>query len=81
MYKYLGTIISSTTHDLFKLNYENLADKARNALFSLNSYIKNSLSYLYPSLAFKMFDVQIKQSLDYASDVKEKKSQNLKKFN
>ena len=40
VYKYLGTVISSTSHDLFKLNYENLADKARNALFSLNSYIK-----------------------------------------
>ena len=68
-YRYLGTVISTKTHSIFKKNSEHLADKARNALFALNSYIQNSIGYLHPSLAFKMFDVQISPILEYASDI------------
>ena len=68
-YKYLGTVISTTSLDLYKKNYESLASKARSSLFSLNSYIENSTGYLYPSLAFKMFDVQVRPILEYCSEV------------
>ena len=68
-YKYLGTVIATNTHSMFKKNNEHLADKARNALFALNSYVQNSVGYLHPSLAFKMFDVQISPIIEYASEI------------
>ena len=68
-YKYLGTVISSSSHDIYKKNYPHLAEKARNAIFALQTYTENNVGYLYPRQAFKMFDVQISPILEYASEV------------
>ncbi len=58
-YKYVGTVFSSKSQDIFKSNKSYLAQKPQNALFALNSDIKNSLNHLLPLAAMKMFDVQI----------------------
>ena len=68
-YKYLGTIISTATSNIFKKNQEHLADKTRNALFALNSHIQNTVGQLHPSLAFKMYDAQISPIMEYMSEV------------
>ena len=68
-YKYLGTVISTSSCDIFSKNYNNLAVKARNAIFALNSYIENSVGYLNPCLTFKMFDAQISPVMEYASEI------------
>jgi len=68
-YKYVGTIISSRTIDIFKKNYGHLAEKAENALFALKSYIKNSVGQLQPSLSLKTFDSQISPIMEYASEI------------
>ncbi len=43
--------------------------KACRAIFGLNSHIKESVGYLQPELAIKMFDKQIRPILDYASEI------------
>ena len=67
-YKYLGTIISNDSY-IFKKNLPNLATKSNNAIFALNSYIRNTLGQLQPNLALKMFDNQISPIMEYASEV------------
>ncbi len=47
-YKYVGTIFSSKHQDIFKSNKLYLAHKAQNALFTLNSDLKNSVNDLLP---------------------------------
>ena len=66
-YKYLGTIFSSNTKDIFKKNYAHLCGKAENAIFTLNYYVKNNVGHLQPSLSFKTFDTQISPILEYAA--------------
>ena len=68
-YKYVGTIFSSVSKDPFKLNTTQLIDKACKAIFGLNVHIKDSIGYLPPDLAIKMFDKQIRPILDYASEI------------
>ena len=68
-YKYLGTIISTSSHDIYRKNYPHLAEKAKNAIFALQTYTENNVGHLYPRLAFKMFDVQISPIIEYASEV------------
>jgi hypothetical protein len=68
-YKYVGTVFSSKHKDIFKGNKAYLAHKAENALFALNSDIKNSVNYLLPLAAMKMFDVQIRPILEYAHEI------------
>ena len=67
-YNYLGVIFSNK-RSLFKLNSTSLSDKANNAVFALNSVIKNSVGHLQPSLAMKMFDTQVSPILEYGSEV------------
>ncbi len=68
-YKYVGTIFSSNTQDIFK-NKAHLALKALNAIFALNDHIKNSVSYLLPVTAMKTFYVQIRPILEYAHEIR-----------
>jgi len=67
-YKYLGTVISNDK-DMFKQNQVNLINKSNNAIYALNAYIKHTVGQLQPSLALKMFDVQISPVMEYASEV------------
>ncbi len=55
-YKYVGTVFSSKSQDIFNSNMPYLA---QNALFALNSDIKNNVNHLLTLAAMKMFDVQI----------------------
>ncbi len=59
-YKYVGTVFSSKSQDIFKSNKSYLVQNAQNALFALNSDIKNSVNHLLPLADMKMFDVQIR---------------------
>jgi hypothetical protein len=68
-YKYVGTIFSSATKDPFKLNISHLIEKARNAIFGLNALAHDSIGFLPPDLAMKMFDKQVRPILDYASEI------------
>ncbi len=68
-YKYVGTVLSSQNQDIFKSNKSYIAQKAQNALFALNSDIKNSVNQLLPLAAINMFDVQIRPILEYAHDI------------
>ncbi len=68
-YKYVGTIFSSNTQNVFKINSIHLIEKAHRAIFGLNSHIKDSVRYLQPDLAIKIFDKQIRPILDYASEI------------
>ncbi len=46
-YKYVGTIFSSNTHNIFKTNSCHLIEKASRAIFDLNySHSKESVGYL-----------------------------------
>ena len=68
-YKYVGTIFSSKTTDVFKKNYGHLAEKTENAIFALRSFVKNSVGQLQPNLSFKTFDSQISPIMEYASEI------------
>ena len=68
-YNYLGTIFSTNTRDMFKLNYTNLSTKANNAIYALKSHAKMSIGKLQPKLAIKMFEAQISPILEYASEI------------
>ena len=68
-YKYVGTVISSKSRDIFKQNYSHLAEKTENALYALKSFIKNSVGQLQPSLSFQTFDSQISPIMEYASEI------------
>ena len=68
-YNYLGTVFSSNTRDIFKLNYTHLANKAQNAIFALQGFAKHTIGKLQPNLAIKMFDAQISPILEYASEI------------
>ncbi len=46
-HKYVGTIFSSNTQDIFKKNKAHLALKDQNAIFALNDHISNSAGYFY----------------------------------
>ncbi len=39
--------------------------KAQNALFALNDHISNSVGYILPATAMKMFNVQIRPFLEF----------------
>ena len=67
-YKYLGTVISNDK-DIFKQNLKNLTNKSNNAICALNAYIKNTVGQLQPSLALKMYDMQISPIMEYSSEV------------
>jgi len=68
-YKYVGTVFSTMSTSCFKTNTSHLIEKARKATFGLNAYVKNSIGFLPPHLAIKMFDKQIRPILDYASEI------------
>ena len=68
-YKYLGTIITTVTNDMFAKNPDHLTGKVRNALFALDCYIQHSVNYLQTSLALKMFDTQILPIMEYMSEI------------
>ncbi len=68
-YKYVGTVFSSKSQDIFNSNKSYLAQKGQNALFALNSDIKNSVNHLLPLAAIKMFDVQIRPILEYSNEI------------
>ena len=67
-YKYLGTVISNDK-DIFKQNLKNLTNKSNNAICALNAYIKNTVGQLQPSLALKMYDMQISPIMEHTSEV------------
>ncbi len=68
-YKYVGSIFSSNTQNIFKTNLCHLIEKASRAIIGLNSHIKESVGYLQTDLAIKMFNKQIRPILDYASEI------------
>ncbi len=41
-YKYVGTVVSTKTKDIFGKTQDNLAHKSRNAIYALNLYVKNT---------------------------------------
>jgi hypothetical protein len=67
-YKYLG-IVFSNDKDMFKKNHINQVNKSNNAVYALNSYVRNTVGQLQLNLAFKMFDVQIIPIMEYGSEV------------
>ncbi len=68
-YKYVSSVFSSKMKNSFKLNACHLIEKARKAIFLLNHKAQNTIWYLLPDLAIKMFDRQNKPILDYPSDI------------
>ncbi len=68
-YKYVGTVFTIKRQDIFKSNKSYLAQKAQNALFALNSDVKNSSNHLLSLAAMKMFDVQIQPIFKYAHEI------------
>ncbi len=50
---------------VFQKNSSHLIEKAHRAIFGLNLHIKDSVGYLPPDLAIKMFDKQIRPILDF----------------
>ncbi len=50
-YKYVGTIISTKTRNIFSKTQINLAKKCRNAIYALKSYSKHAVGHLQPPLA------------------------------
>ena len=69
-YKYLGSIISSKTNDIFKPNYSLLRGKALRAIAALRQNIKTSIcTPLSFDLLFKSFDVQIRPIVDYGAEL------------
>ncbi len=67
-YKYVDTI-ARNSQNIFKTNKSHLALKAQIALFALCDHIQNSVGYLLPETAMKMFDVQIRPILEYAHEI------------
>ncbi len=68
-YKYIGTVVSTRTQNMFGKNREHLAGKSRNAVYALKAYSKDAISQLQPYLAVKMFDAQIAPILLYTSKI------------
>ena len=68
-YKYVGTIISTKTRDIFSKNQDHLAEKCRNAIYALKAHSKNTIGDLPPILATKMFDSQILPIMQYTAEV------------
>ena len=54
-YKYLGLMCSNKGNDIFKDNFNHIADQAKKAMFSLRK-IKSRIGKLSPNLALKAFD-------------------------
>ncbi len=46
-----------------------LINWSRNAIYALNSYIKNTIGQLQPHIAVKMFDSQIVPIMQYTSEI------------
>ncbi len=42
-YKYVGTVVSTRTREMFQKQQDHLADKCRNAVYALKSYSKNAI--------------------------------------
>jgi hypothetical protein len=68
-YKYVGTVVSTNTREMFSKNQDHLAEKCRNAVYALKAYSKNAIGQLQPFLATKMFDSQIAPIIQYTSEV------------
>ena len=46
-----------------------MTNKSYKAIYALNAYIKNTVGQLQPSLALKMYDMQISLIMEYTSEV------------
>ncbi len=46
-----------------------MAHKSRNAIYALNSYVKNTIGQLQPHIAVKIFDSQIVPIMQYTSEI------------
>ncbi len=68
-YKYVGTVDSTKTKDIFGKNQDHLAHKSRNAIYALNSNVQNTIGQLQPHIAVKMFDSQIVPIMQYTSEI------------
>ena len=68
-YKYVGSVVSTQTRNMFGKNQDHLAKKCNNAVFALKSYSKHAVGRLQPCLAMKMFDSQIAPIMQYTSEV------------
>ncbi len=68
-YKYVGSVVSTQTRNMFGKNQDHLAEKCNNAVFALKAYCKQAVGRLQPSLAMKMFDSQIAPIMQYTSEI------------
>ncbi len=62
-------VVQSKLSNCWQIRSNFRSVRARRAIFGLNVHIKESVGYLPPSLAFKMFNKQIRPILDYACEV------------
>ena len=70
-YKYLGNLLSETQTnqgDIFRYTYEQLCNKARTALFSIEKKL-NHLGVLPPKIAIYLFKSNIEPVLTYGCEV------------
>ena len=59
-YKYLGTMLTNSSNDTFKLNYQFLRDKCLRAIYALRMNIRQTFCGSLPiELLIKSFNVQI----------------------
>ncbi len=68
-YKYVGTVVSTKTRNMFSKNQDCLVGKCRNAIYALKSYAENSIGKLHSDMAIRMFDAQIDPIMQYASEI------------
>ncbi len=58
-YKYVGSVESTQTRNIFGKNQDHIAEKCNNAVFALKDYSKRAVDRFQPSLTMQMFDSQI----------------------
>ncbi len=63
-YKYVSSVVSTQTWNIFGKNQDHLAKKCNNAVFTLKAYSKRAVERLEPSLAMQMFDSQIAPKIE-----------------
>lgn len=64
-YKYLGFVLTTQSHNLFKSMYNHLVEQANKAKFAMYKSTTSSVGTLTPKVAFKVFDAQILPILEY----------------
>ncbi len=68
-YKYVGSVVSTQTRNIFGRNQDHPAEKYNNVFTLLNVYSKRAVGRRQPSVAMQMFDSQIAPIMQYMSEV------------